>query len=258
MNALKHSRQRVDSSAGISAKRRGERSVVANLHQRGGAKIRLPRSTNTTLDAVLVNTAGGLTDNDRISWQCEAEPGAHLRITTGACEKLYRCAEEPAWQSSRVHVADGARVHWLPQECIVYDDARLVRKLDVSIEGDGEFLACESLVFGRKAMGETVRKAHISSDAAFGQLTSFTAMSTVVYCVSDDPTRLNHLAQRLQLSIAEAESDNPLTCHAGVSVLPGRLSIRLLATEAYTMRKRLVPVLHCLLGPGGLPRIWHT
>ena len=286
MNTRSIHRQRIDSSARIVAKRRGEQCVVASLDQRGGAKIRLPRSTNDTLDTVLVNTAGGLTDNDQIDWQCEAESGARLRVTTGACEKIYRSSGASACQATRIAIGDDARVLWLPQETIVYDQANLVRTLDVSIEGSGEFIACESLVFGRKAMGETVRDARISdnwrvyrdqelvhaeavqidaqqdllggNDAAFGCDVAYIAMSTVVFCIPEDPQRLDRLARRLNALVAPTAHDKQAACHGGVSVLPGRLSLRLLATDAYALRARLVPALQCLAAPDGLPRIWHT
>lgn len=281
MNRHSHPRQRVDSSASVASKLRGERSVVARLDQRGGAKIRLPRSESPTLDAVLVNTAGGLTGGDRIDWQAEALAGSELRVTTAACEKLYRSEADAAIQTTSLRVASGARLLWLPQETIVYDRAQLTRQLDAVVDGDGQLVLCESLVFGRRAMGESVLEACIrdnwtihrddrlvhrealridatrdlqsGSDAAFGKTNPYRALTTLVYCVREDAPQLERMAERVRACLMDTTSGV-----AGVTVLPGRLVFRLLAVDSHAMRGQLIPVLTSLLGSSGVPRIWTT
>ena len=54
--------QRVDAEARIAFRRRGARTVLADLHACGGARLVLPRgSPDGWTEAVLINTAGGLT-----------------------------------------------------------------------------------------------------------------------------------------------------------------------------------------------------
>ena len=60
--------QRSRGAAGLSF-RDGD---LARLHQRGAAKALLPRTHSNTHEAVLVNTAGGITGGDRYDYQCEA------------------------------------------------------------------------------------------------------------------------------------------------------------------------------------------
>ena len=45
---------------------------------------------------------------------------------------------------------------WLPQETILFDRARLRRKIDVDLAPDANLLVAEASIFGRSAMGETV------------------------------------------------------------------------------------------------------
>ena len=55
--------------AALSARLVEGRSRLNRLAQQGAAKIRLPRSEADPLEAVLINTAGGLTGGDRIAWE---------------------------------------------------------------------------------------------------------------------------------------------------------------------------------------------
>src|SRR5687768_15027918 len=70
------SSQRVAASATLAAARSGGRTRLARLFQEGAAKIRMPCVSSDPLEAVLINTAGGLTGGDRIGWNIEAGAGA--------------------------------------------------------------------------------------------------------------------------------------------------------------------------------------
>lgn len=58
--------------------------------------------------------------------------------------------------TNQLDIQENATLHWLPQETILFDDAALDRKLDISMTATSRLLACEVLLFGRTAMGETV------------------------------------------------------------------------------------------------------
>jgi urease accessory protein len=58
-------------------------------------------------------------------------------------------------------LARRARLLWLPQETLLFDGARLERRLFVDMAGDAELLLVESLVFGRLAMGEAAIDARL-------------------------------------------------------------------------------------------------
>ena len=47
---------------------------------------------------------------------------------------------------------------WLPQETILFDRARISRRIDIDLAEDASLLLCEIVVFGRSAMGETMRR----------------------------------------------------------------------------------------------------
>ena len=87
------------------------------------------------LDAVLVNTAGGIACGDRFAVAIEAQAGASV-TRRDACRReglsLRRAGAELAVELT---LGAGARLDWLPQETILFDQARLVRRLDVEHAG---------------------------------------------------------------------------------------------------------------------------
>ena len=46
---------------------------------------------------------------------------------------------------------------WLPQETILFDRARISRRIDLDLAETASLLLCEIVVFGRSAMGERMR-----------------------------------------------------------------------------------------------------
>ncbi len=135
----------------------GERTRLTELAEAGCGRVRLPRARRA--EAVLINTAGGLTDGDRLEQAIAVCDGAHLTVTTQAAEKIYRARSlEPATIASRLRLASGCELHWLPQETILFDRARLQRSLEVEMVGSARLLAVESLVLGRAAHGEQLKQ----------------------------------------------------------------------------------------------------
>ena len=58
--------QRTSGSGGLTLRYLDGRTRLGRLHQEGAAKIRLPKThRRDALDAVIINTAGGLTGGDR-------------------------------------------------------------------------------------------------------------------------------------------------------------------------------------------------
>jgi len=56
--------------------RAGERTMIGNLHETGGLRLRFPTSA-PGCEAVIVNTGGGVAGGDRQSVDVHAEVGAH-------------------------------------------------------------------------------------------------------------------------------------------------------------------------------------
>ncbi|MGY4256471.1 urease accessory protein [Bradyrhizobium sp. USDA 4516] len=133
------------------ATRRGD------LHESGSLRVRFPSPEDDGLSAMFVNTAGGIAGGDRFEIAVAAGEGARLTLTTAAAEKVYRAPAAAARLDIALTVAAGAHLAWLPQETILFDRARIHRGFDIDLAEGASLLLCEIVVFGRAAMGETMR-----------------------------------------------------------------------------------------------------
>lgn len=245
------------------------RSVVDKLYQAGSAKCLFPRSSGTALDAVLLNTAGGVTGGDRLAVSLHATAGSCLSVTTQACERAYKAQPGEVGQvRNTLHVGAGARVNWLPQETILFDGSALDRRLSVALEPEASLLLVEPLVFGRAAMGEVLNRAFLTDRIDIRR------RGTPIYI---DSIRLQgnvaaHLARRfiadgagamaaLIYVTADAEAQLPslrrlLPETAGASLIGDDVLVaRFLARDSFALRRGLLPVLQ-LLNNDEIPRCW--
>lgn len=272
--------QRARGEAAVSFKWRGPLSVLDQVHQSGCCKLRFPKSLGGgPPETVFINTSGGLTDGDEIALAATWADGTSASITTQAAERVYRSRGVAARVANRLAVGAGATALWLPQETILFDGGRLERRLDADLAPGGRLIACESIVFGRTAMGETVRngalldtwrirragklvfadglslsndiQATLDRPAAGG---GARAVATVVVVAED--------AERMVDPVREVLAEAP--CRAGCSCNGEVLVVRILGATGAEMRKSLTGVLRQLLAlagdnedaPARLPRVW--
>jgi urease accessory protein len=129
-----------------------------HLHESGSLRVRFPSPEAAGLSAVFVNTAGGVAGGDRFDIDIAAGEGARLTLTTAAAEKIYRAESSPAELNISLKAAAGAHLCWVPQETILFDRARVLRKIDIDLAESASLVLCEIVVFGRAAMGERMQK----------------------------------------------------------------------------------------------------
>jgi urease accessory protein len=128
------------------------------LHESGSLRVRFPSPEADGLSAVFVNTAGGIAGGDRFDIDITAHEGARLTLTTAAAEKVYRAPGEASQLNIALKAAAGSHLAWLPQETILFDRARVARRIDIDLAEDARLLLCEIVVFGRSAMGERMQQ----------------------------------------------------------------------------------------------------
>lgn len=103
---------------------------------------------------VILHTAGGIVGGDRLSFDICLQPQSQALITTAAAAKIYRSQGQEARQVTRLQVAAGACLEWLPQEAIVFDGAMYRQDLRVELEADAVWLGWDIARLGRSARGE--------------------------------------------------------------------------------------------------------
>ncbi len=151
--------QRSQGRLRLSLRQRAGRTCIETRYQSGAAKARAPKVYgHSGVEAVLINTAGGLTGGDSLDVALALGPGACGVFTGQASERVYRSLEGDARISVAMTVAAGGRGYWVPQDSIFFDGAALSRTLHVEAADSAEFLVMEPLVFGRGAMGENVSR----------------------------------------------------------------------------------------------------
>lgn len=265
--------QRTEGEGRIRFRTRDGLTALERLHQAGAAKIRLPHGHGRrAMEAVLINTSGGLAGGDRLDWRVDLGAGAEAAITTQACERAYRSLGEPAKVGVSLHVGAGARLDWLPQETILYDGSALERRLEADVAPGGTLLVCEAVLLGRLAHGERVRTAWfrdrwrirrggrlvfaeetrldgpVEQIAARAATLGGGAAYASILLLTDDPHRL--------LDAARTALDAADDATGGASAFDGKLICRMVAQDGLRLRRTLIPLLTALRGGLGLPRVW--
>jgi len=259
--------QRSQGELRVSLRRRDEQTVLHTLYQSGCLKARLPRSEmDGWAEVVTLNLSGGVAGGDRLVNAFHAAAATRAVITSQAAERFYRAVPgSVASVRTAIDVAAGAFVEWLPQASILFDGAVLDRRLEIDLAEDAHFLGAESLLFGRAAMGETVRQAWLRDGIRIRRAGSLvlndalrlegevaallqrravadggTALATLWYLGPDAEYRL----RRLQ------EVD--IAC----SAWNGMLVARMLAADGAILRASLLAALAELRDDRPLPRVW--
>lgn len=243
---------------------------LKHLYQSGCSKILLPKTFQPTNEAVFINTSGGATAGDRLHYSARVEDGARLDVTTQAAERIYRATTGEAEITNTLILGEHCHMDWVPQETILFEGSALKRRLNVTMAESASLLAVESLVLGRRAMGETLHTASLSdqwrirrgsrliyADAlrfdapdtqtqSAASLNGHRALATIVIVAPDAEDRLQFARSLLPLPDVEAAA----------SAWNGILTLRFLAPDAQPLRKALISFLTQFRGRD-LPRVWH-
>jgi urease accessory protein len=238
-----------------------------SVHERGPLRVRFPNADPVALEAILMNTAGGIAGGDALT--VEIAVGEHARLVAGtaAAEKVYRSHGPDAQLSLTLRIAAGARLHWLPQETILFDRARLTRHIEVDLAADASLVLAEALVFGRAAMGETVETGAIVDHWRVRQdgrlvFAESTRLTGAVMDRLRKPVVANGGCGLATVLIAPGTDDclervracADLAGQVGISAWNGIAVARLCAPDGAALRRDLINLLAAL--NVALPRLW--
>jgi urease accessory protein len=241
--------------------------VLADLRQQGCLKARFPMGeADGWKSTVTLNTSGGIAGGDSLATEVAVAAGARVSLAAQAAERFYRALPEaaPAHIRTRITVAEGAAVEWLPQETLLFDRCALDRSLVVDLAPDAWFLGLEWLVFGRVAMGEQVRKLRLADrliirragrlvlhdairlqgrlgDTLTRPAVGARAVATIVHQGPDSLTRLR-----------EALAG----CEGGASQWEGLQVARIVSADPADLRRTVIRALGALRGGRNLPKVW--
>ena len=267
--------QRARGHITVGFRARAGRTVLDVLRQQGCLKARLPRAVDEGwAEAVCLNNSGGIAGGDDLSTCLRVGAGAAAVLTTASAERIYRAAraDAPARIRNSVVLGDGARAEWLPQETILFDASSLDRALSIDLPSSASLLGVETLVFGRLAMGEIVRSAHLRDrisirrdgrlilqdvlrpppdiDAAIARraVADGARSTTTLFRVAPD-------AAASLPAVRDVLAAHPAV-EAGASAWDGMLVVRMLACDPSHARAAIAALLHLLRDGRMLPRVW--
>jgi urease accessory protein len=128
---------------------------LRRLHQVAPLRLLTPQvDRGDPLLGVIMNVAGGLAGGDRLQLAGNFAPAARATLTTPSAEKIYRSLGPATEIGCMLDLAAESACEWLPQETILFEGARLRRRMAVGIAPSATLLAIEMLVLGRAARGE--------------------------------------------------------------------------------------------------------
>ena len=132
------------------------RTVLARREHHGPLRIQkaLYPEGPQVCHAVVIHPPGGIVGGDRLSLDVSLGTNAHALITTPGATKWYRTSGAVASQQIQIQLAANAAIEWLPQESIIFNQARAVSGMRIELGDSSIFLGWETLCFGRTASAE--------------------------------------------------------------------------------------------------------
>lgn len=243
---------------------------LADLAQAGSGKLLLPRVQGTVPEVVFLNTSGGLTGGDTLSYALEVGAGVRLSASTQTAERAYASNQGAARMQFDASVGAGGHLDWLPQETILFQASNLVRQTRIDLAASASCLICESLVLGRAAMGEVLTAAHLNDARMIRRggrpVWAETArIDAAVLARRQSPALLDGAnALGVVALVAQGAEDAAAPLLAlpevpgarwAVSGWDGRCLVRILAADGLTLRKTMAHIINTLSGRP-LPRVW--
>jgi urease accessory protein len=254
------------------------RSRRIDTREAGSLRVRFP-GAGANLEAVIINTAGGAAGGDRYDLDITVGADARLTVTTAAAEKIYRSLGADTTIAIRLRVEAGGTLHWLPQETILFDRARLSRSIDIELAPGASLLIAEALVFGRTAMGEAVEQGRVRDrwrvrlggklifaeavrlEGAISRTLAECAVAadgSAVATVLKLPADAGYFASprlRGEVTTSAIGGHDGWAGEVGISAWNGFALARLCATDGAALRQDLRAVLTSF-GGDCLPRLW--
>jgi urease accessory protein len=242
---------------------------LKNLRQEGSYRASFPRHSKGNIETVIINTAGGVTSGDKFTTTITAHENSQISITTQAAERIYHARDTLVGEiQTSLCLQKNAQLYWLPQETILFDGARLKRRLDVDLHSSAKFLMVEPLVFGREASGEKLLS---------GMLDDRVSISSNGQPIYIDRIKLkDNITDQLMrpalaynshavVSIVLVKPNAKLLLEPVRALLPQKagasllndniLVVRMLAQDSYEMRTATFPIL-TLLTHNTVPKNW--
>ena len=135
---------------------RGQRRTVVFDEHHGPLRIlaSLYPEAPAVCHNVLVHPPGGIVGGDTLAIDAHLATGTHALLTTPGATRFYRSAGEPATQTLRATLANGARLEWLPLETIAHSGCLAENSLHFELAPGAEMIGWDVLALGLPASSD--------------------------------------------------------------------------------------------------------
>lgn len=208
---------------------------------------------------VILHPPAGIAGGDVLDLDVKVRADGHATISTPSAAKWYKSNGGVARQSTRIELGANARLDWLPQENLVFDQARAETRFTLEADPSAAAIGWDATMLGRTARGERFDHGelglytHISCGAKSlwreqGRLRGGDALLSSPVGLAGMPVMATLWALGAACTTALGQTLAPMLpwsaqLRAGSTVLPGGLLlVRILGVEIEPVRSVLESV----------------
>ena len=270
----------INGQGNIEFSYRDGRTNLFHLYQSDPIRVLFPNvSSEEIKQGIIVTTSGGLVGGDKISLALTFGEKTSAMIMAQAAEKVYGSSEATCLMEVDLEANTHAWAEYLPQETILFDNARLNRTTRIRAAAGSQVLAGEIIVFGRKGSGETFSSGYLRDswevwrdnklvwiDALLLEkniprvfnhpacLKNINGVATIVFISDNVGTYLDYARNLIK--------DPEENIRMSVSVTNGVLIARFMGEDPLNLRNAFGNFWqnfrhHAASLPNSLPRLWH-
>jgi urease accessory protein len=135
----------------------GRRTVLAERRHRGPLVVQKPLypEGDEICQVLLLHPPAGIVGGDRLGIDIDVGAGAHAQVAAPGATRWYRSAGPTATATTRIRVAEGGVLEWLPQEAIAFDGTRAQLACDIELAAGATLIGWDIVALGRPAAGES-------------------------------------------------------------------------------------------------------
>jgi urease accessory protein len=138
-----------------------QRTVARYAHQ---GPLRILKSLYPEGDQichnVLVHPPGGLVGGDTLDMKVSVGTGAHGLVSTPGATRFYKSGGHAALQQVVAHLAEGARLEWLPLEAIAYNDCEATNRAIFHLAPGAELITWDVTALGMPSSDQAFTQGH--------------------------------------------------------------------------------------------------
>lgn len=117
-----------------------------------------------TCHASILHPPSGIAGGDHLTINIQVLPHAHAVINTPGATRWYKSNGRASGQHVTLHVQKNAKLDWLPQENIIFEDAHATTQTTIALQTGARMLGWEIVQLGSVCANEYWRQGNVNMD----------------------------------------------------------------------------------------------